>query len=90
MIKDKKIIDSFTASAGYAYLSNFYASTIYVEGKPYATIEHAYQAHKTLDESSRQLIRKTTSPAEAKKLGRALVLREDWEQVNISDYTAKN
>lgn len=83
MIKNHKCIDSFTAAAGYAYLSNFYSSTIYVDGKPYPTVEHAYQSHKTLDENSKEIIRKSKTPAEAKKLGRALVLREDWEQVKI-------
>jgi len=83
MIRDLSIIDSFTAAAGYAYLSNFYQSTIYIDGKPYASIEHAYQSHKTVDESSRELIRRSKSPAEAKKLGRSLILREDWEQVKV-------
>jgi len=83
MIRDHRIIDSFTAAAGYAYLSNFYLSTIYIDGKPYATVEHAYQSHKTVDESSRDLIRRSKSPAEAKKLGRSLILREDWEQVKV-------
>lgn len=83
MITDHRIIDSFTAAAGYAYLSNFYLSTIYIDGNPFATIEHAYQSHKTVDESIRDLIRRSKSPAEAKKLGRSLILRDDWEQVKI-------
>ena len=83
-MSDKKlVIESFTTLAGYAFLSNFYPSTIYVDGKPYKTVEHAYQSYKTLDESSRDLIRRASSPAEAKKLGRALVLRPDWDVVKV-------
>jgi len=69
---DRKIIDSFTLASGYAFLSNFHPSTIWVEGKSYPTVEHAYQAHKTLNEESRELIRKAKDPAIAKKLGRGV------------------
>ncbi len=79
----KKVIDSFTIAAGHAFLSNFHPSTITVEGKKYATIEHAYQAYKTLDESSRDLIRKSKSPADAKKLGRGVQMRPDWDEVKV-------
>jgi ribA/ribD-fused uncharacterized protein len=82
-MSDRKVIDSFTAAAGYGFLSNFHPSTIYVEGKSYPTVEHAIQAHKTLDEKSRDLIRRAKTPGEAKKMGRAVLLREDWEQVKV-------
>ena len=78
---DKKIIDSFTLASGYAFLSNFHPSTIWVEGKSYPTVEHAYQAHKTLNEESRDLIRKAKDPAIAKKLGRGVEMRSDWDAV---------
>jgi N-glycosidase YbiA len=78
------IISSFTAAAGHGQLSNFHPSTIYIDGKAYPTVEHAYQAYKTLNESSREIIRKAKTPGEAKKLGRALELRPDWEIVRIS------
>jgi ribA/ribD-fused uncharacterized protein len=89
MVKDiveeqRKIIDSFTISSGYPFLSNFHPSTIYIEGKPYPTVEHAYQSHKTIEKESRELIRRAKSPADAKKLGRAVPLREDWDSVKIS------
>jgi len=78
---DRKIIDSFTLASGYAFLSNFHPSTIWVEGKSYPTVEHAYQAHKTLNEESRELIRKAKDPAIAKKLGRGVEMRSDWDSV---------
>ena len=82
-MNNKKVIDSFTIAAGYPFLSNFHPSTITVEGKKYATIEHAYQSYKTLDEGSRELIRAAKSPADAKKLGRGVQLRPDWDEVKV-------
>jgi hypothetical protein len=82
-MSDKKVIDSFTTAAGYGFLSNFHPSTIYVNGKSYPTVEHAIQAHKTLDETSHDLIRRAKTPGEAKKLGRAVILRPDWEEVKV-------
>lgn len=77
------VIDDFSPKLKNGFLSNFYPSTIYVDKKPFATVEHAYQAHKTLDESSIELIRKAKSPQDAKKLGRCVQLRPDWEEVKI-------
>ncbi|MEA2735214.1 MAG: hypothetical protein QOE14_1665, partial [Humisphaera sp.] len=45
----------------------------------YPSSEHAYQAAKTLDVAERKKIAATTSPADAKRAGRALKLRDDWE-----------
>lgn len=79
----KKVIDDFSPRLKYGFLSNFYLSTIYVDKKPYASVEHAYQAHKVLDTNSQELIRKAATPQEAKKLGRCVQLRSDWEEIKI-------
>lgn len=63
------------------FLSNFQASTFFYNGKKYATVEHAYQALKTLDETEHERVRNAIAPSQAKKLGKTLTLREDWEQV---------
>lgn len=78
------IIDDFSPRLKNGFLSNFYVSTIYVDKKPFPTVEHAYQSYKTLDESARELIRKSKTPADAKKLGRCVALRPDWDNVKIS------
>lgn len=78
---DRKIINSFTLASGYAFLSNFHPSTIWVDGKSYPTVEHAYQSCKTLSEESREIIRKSKDPAIAKKLGRGVEMRLDWDIV---------
>ena len=80
-MNDRKIIDSFTIASGYAFLSNFYPSTIWVEGKSYPSVEHAYQAHKTLNEESREIIRNAKDPSIAKRLGRGVEMRPDWDTV---------
>jgi len=79
----KNVIDRFTKESGYDYLSNFYPSTVRFEGNLYPTVEHAYQASKTIDLKLREFIRKASGPMEAKKLGRCLLLREDWELVRV-------
>lgn len=67
----------------YAFLSNFFSSSIYIDGKRYKTVEHAYQAHKTTSEGPHELIRAAHGPAEAKRLGRSVELRSDWDEVKV-------
>ena len=70
-------IDSFQGE--YRFLSNFYPAQVIFEGITYPTAEHAYQAAKSLDPNDRKEIAAAPSPAEAKRAGRALKLRNDWE-----------
>ncbi len=67
----------------YRFLSNFWYVPIHVEGDVYPTVEHAYQAMKTLDASSRRMIKTATSPGYAKRLGRGTPLRTDWEDIKV-------
>jgi hypothetical protein len=80
-MSEKVVIDRFIDE--FAFLSNFYPSTIYLNGKPYATVEHAYQAAKTLDESQHETIRTARNPGETKKLGKAVILRPNWEDIKV-------
>jgi len=83
MMSNSDVIDDFSPRLKHGFLSNFYLSTIYVDKKPFLSVEHAYQAHKTLDENARETIRKAKSPQEAKKLGRCVQLRSDWDEVKL-------
>ena len=76
-------IDRFTKESGYDFLSNFYMATVRFDGKLYPSVEHAYQASKTLDNISREIIRKAKTPSGAKKLGQGLEIRTDWHDVRI-------
>lgn len=68
----------------YRFLSNFYPSTIEFEGISYKTVEHAYQAAKSMDVLVRQNIAHLQGPGEAKSFGRNIMLRPDWEAVKLS------
>lgn len=67
----------------YNFLSNFYSSPVIYEGALYRTVEHAYQAAKTIDPMSRQEIRGCLTPSTAKKAGRSVKIRHDWERVKF-------
>lgn len=66
----------------YGFLSNFYElpEPIEYEGIKYHTVEAAFQAAKTLDEEQRYLMSQLP-PGKAKRAGRKLKLRDDWDQV---------
>jgi ribA/ribD-fused uncharacterized protein len=78
------IISSFFGE--YRFLSNFETSPhgIPYEGLAYPTVEHAYQAAKTLNQAQRVRICNLPTPGQAKRAGRHLDLREDWEEVKVS------
>lgn len=67
----------------YRFLSNFWPAEVVFEGITYPTVEHAYQAAKTLDVAERRRIAAMPAPADAKRAGRALPLRPDWERVKF-------
>ena len=67
----------------YRFLSNFYPAVVEFEGITYPSVEHAYQSAKTLDRAERQRIAAIADPAEAKRAGRALQYRADWETVKF-------
>ena len=64
-------------------LSNFADSPFELDGKKWKTVEHYFQAQKTLDEKEQEKIRKSFKPKIAKKLGREVKLRSDWEEVKV-------
>jgi len=70
-------IDNFKGE--YAWLSNFAEAKTLWDDKIYPTVEHAYQAAKTLDENQRETIRLSPTPGKAKRLGRKVTLRDNWD-----------
>ena len=65
----------------YAFLSNFQKCKVEFDGEIYPTVEHAFQAAKTFDKEERKKILAVASPVIAKRIGRRVALREDWEDV---------
>jgi ribA/ribD-fused uncharacterized protein len=67
------------------FLSNFFPILLEYDGAVYPTNEHAFQAAKTIDPLERIVFQDPkSSPSDVKKLGRAITLRHDWEQVKNS------
>ena len=64
-------------------LSNFAATPFMVDGVEFPTVEHYFQASKALTDWEREMVRAAESPKEAKRLGRQVSLRPDWESVKV-------
>ncbi len=76
------IIDSFSGPWG--FLSNFAPCEVLLDGVAYPSVEHAYQAAKTLKlEQREKFLLNGVTPAMAKKMGRGVKLRPDWEEVKV-------
>lgn len=73
-------IDSFREE--YFFLSNFYEIPVEFDGITYTNTEAAFQAQKCADYEERKQF-STLNPSEAKKLGRKVRLRLDWESVKL-------
>jgi ribA/ribD-fused uncharacterized protein len=67
----------------FVFLSNFAACPVRLGGVLYPSVEHAYQATKTLDPVQQEAIRRAITPAAAKRLGRTVVVRPDWEAIKL-------
>ena len=55
-----------------------------IDGKVWPTVEHYFQAMKSLIDSEHEIIRLARGPGEAKKLGQAVRMRSDWEDVKFT------
>lgn len=74
-------ITSFTGK--YRFLSNFWLTPVEFCGIEYPSSEHAYQAHKSLDPQISLKVLQLKTPGEAKRFGRKIVLRPDWESYKL-------
>ena len=81
---NRSVVMSFDGE--YSFLSNFYDSPIEfmtVDGKKMIapTVEHAFQAEKVMFSQEQEAIINAATPGKAKRLGRHVLLRPDWENV---------
>lgn len=67
----------------YAFLSNFYAAPVKCWGIVFPTSEHAFQAGKAVDRNDMIWIAESSTPGVAKRRGRQVNLRQDWESAKI-------
>lgn len=64
----------------YRFLSNFWPAAVTLDEVTYPSIEHAYQAAKTLDPAERASF-VGCAAGQAKRLGRSISLRSDWDAI---------
>ena len=67
----------------FRFLSNFWPCEIELEGIRFPSVEHAYQAAKTLDINTRIQMSLLDTPGQVKKIGKSIELRPDWEEIKI-------
>ena len=65
------------------FLSNFHNTNLFLGGKTWQTSEHFFTAMKTTNPKEREKIRLAPTPGKAKRLGRKVELRPDWEIIKI-------
>lgn len=65
----------------YRFLSNFYAAPLQFNGITFPTVEHAFQAAKAVDPDERDYIASLESPVEARKAGKSVKLRDNWDEI---------
>lgn len=64
----------------YFFLSNFYECPVYYNKLVFCNAEAAFQAQKVIDEKEQYKFINLNA-SQARKLGKTIVLREDWEEV---------
>ena len=74
------VIDHFRGE--FDWLSNFFQCQVEFEGMNFSNVEAAFQAAKCLDMKERERFF-DLSGGQAKRLGRRVELRSDWEEVKI-------
>lgn len=65
----------------YRFLSNFYPILILFEDIVYPSVEHAYQAAKTVDIPIRKEIAALKTAGKAKQRGSTIQKRSDWDEI---------
>lgn len=63
----------------FEFLSNFYPCDV----KGYPSVEHFYQAMKSLNPKERIRIKRCETPGRAKRMGRKVTLRPDWDEQKL-------
>lgn len=65
----------------YRFLSNFEGPGFWAGGEYWPTNEHYYQAMKSDDPLMQQTVRLQATPGKAKRVGRTILIRDDWEKI---------
>lgn len=73
--------DILSFQGPHRFLSNFWPAPVRYGGILFPTTEHAYQAAKSDDVNEAIRVSLLKTPGDAKRVGRTLVVRENWEQI---------
>ena len=65
----------------YYFLSNMYPATFEAKGSSWSSVEHFYQAMKSLDPKFHAKIKMCNDGFMAKRVGGMIPLRKDWENI---------
>src|SRR5271170_7502939 len=68
----------------YRWLSNFWPARVTLDSMEFGSVEHAYQAAKTLDLEVRAQIAALPKPGQAKSHGRKLEVRDGWNNMKLA------
>ena len=80
----KEVILFWGTDGEHGIYSNFFPRMFTLNRRRWKSVEHYYQAAKTKDPSEAVKIRRCKNAAVAKRLGKAVKLRNDWDSVKVS------
>jgi len=67
----------------FRWLSNFWPCQILLGGEELGTVEHAFQASKAITVEDFNFVTHSPTPGEAKRRGRQIKIRKDWDEVKL-------
>jgi ribA/ribD-fused uncharacterized protein len=67
----------------FRFLSNFWPADVRFGHRSFPTVEHAYQAWKATNKEDFKFVASSPTPGEAKRRGRKITVREDWDRVKL-------
>ncbi len=91
--EDNRILFYERDREAFGFLSNFHLAPVVIDSEIWPTVEHYYQAQKSIDPVYRQAIREAASPGRAKRLGASptaprRVSRQSWFRRNNKAWRA--
>ena len=67
----------------FRFLSNFHVSPCHYNDHCYMSTEHAYMAQKATNREDMVYIATSPNPIEARRRGKTIKLREDWDDIRL-------
>jgi len=84
MSDDRILFNTDSENSYDRVFSNFTRHPVTFGGRTYSIVEHAFQSQKTIFPGERKVVFSAPTPGKAKRAGRAVTLRDDWNDVKYS------